>query len=44
MLNGKSLTDFTNLFLPNSFKRNDDITLNFLKNGYECHSFKEGKK
>ena len=27
MLAGKTLTDFTNLFLPNDFKRNDDIIL-----------------
>ena len=29
MFNGNSLTDFTNLFLPNEFKRNDDIILNY---------------
>ena len=28
MLAGKTITDFTNLFSPNNFKRNDDITLN----------------
>ena len=34
MLEGKSLTDFTNLFSPNDFKKSDDITLNyFMKNG-----------
>ena len=27
MLAGKTLTEFTNLFSPNNFKRNDDITL-----------------
>ena len=33
MFKGNSLTDFTNLFLPNDFKRNDDIILNcFLAN------------
>ena len=26
---GKSLTDYTNLFLPNNFKKNDDIVLNY---------------
>ena len=26
---GKSLTDYTNLFSPNNFKNNDDITLNY---------------
>ena len=30
MLAGKAITDFTNLFSPNNFKRNDDITLNYL--------------
>ena len=30
MLKGKSLTDFTNLFSPNNFKRNDNISLNYL--------------
>ena len=29
MLAGKTLTDFTNLFSPNNFKRNDDIILNY---------------
>ena len=29
MLAGKSLTEFTNLFSPNSFKRNVDIILNY---------------
>ena len=37
MFMGKSLTDYTNLFSPNNFKRNDDITLscflNKLQNG-----------
>ena len=28
MLAGKNLTDFTNLFSPNNFKKNDDIILN----------------
>ena len=30
MLAGKTLTDFTNLFSPNNFKKNGDITLNYL--------------
>ena len=30
MLNVKSLTDFTNLFSPNNFKKNNDIILNYL--------------
>ena len=34
MLKGKSLTDFTNVFLPNSFKKNDGIILNYFKNGW----------
>ena len=33
MLAGKTLTKFTNLSLPNNFKKNDDITLkHFMKN------------
>ena len=31
MLEGKRLTDFTNLFSPNSFKKNDDIILNYFQ-------------
>ena len=29
MLKGKSLTDFTNLFSRNDFKKNDEIILNY---------------
>ena len=29
MLAGKALTEFTNLFSPNNFKKNDDIILNY---------------
>ena len=29
MLKGKTLTEYTNLFLPNIFKKNDDIILNY---------------
>ena len=32
MFNGKTLTDYTNLFSPNDFKKNDDIVLNYFKN------------
>ena len=32
MLKGKRLTDYTNLFLPNDFKRNDDTILNYFMN------------
>ena len=32
MLKDKSLTDFTNLFSPNDFKKNDDIILNYFEN------------
>ena len=32
MLEGKSLTDFTNLFSPNNFKKNDNIILNYFLN------------
>ena len=31
MLAGKKLTDYTNLFLPNDFERNDDIITSFFK-------------
>ena len=31
---GWGLTDFTNLFSPNSFKKNDNIILNNFKNKY----------
>ena len=38
MLAGKTLTEFTNLFSPNNFKKNDDIILNYFtkmfKNGW----------
>ena len=33
MLNGETLTDFTNLFLPKSFLKNVDIILDYFKNG-----------
>ena len=29
MLAGETLTEFKNLFSPNNFKKNDDITLNY---------------
>ena len=29
MIAGKTLTDFTNLFSPNNFKKNDDMILNY---------------
>ena len=38
MLKGKSLTDFTNLFSSNNFKKNDDIISNYFKMG-EYNSF-----
>ena len=34
MLKDKNLTDFTNLFSPNDFKKDDDIILNYFKNGW----------
>ena len=34
MLKDNNLTDFTNLFSPNNFKKNDDIVLNYFKNRY----------
>ena len=32
MFKGKSLTDYTNLFSPKNFKKNDDIILNYFLN------------
>ena len=32
ILAGKTLTEYTNLFLPNNFKKNYDIILNYFKN------------
>ena len=32
MFKGKTLTEFTNLFSPNDFKKNDDIILPYFKN------------
>ena len=32
MFKGKSLTDYTNLFSPNNFKKNDDINLTYFLN------------
>ena len=32
MFKGKSLTEYTNLFSPNDFKRNDDTILNYFMN------------
>ena len=29
MFKGKSLTDYTNMFSQNNFKRNDDVILNY---------------
>ena len=29
MLAGKTLTEYTNLFSPNNFEKNDDIILNY---------------
>ena len=33
MLEGKGSTEFTNVFLPNNFKKNYDIILNYFKSG-----------
>ena len=35
MLAGKNLTDYTNLFFPHDFKKNDNTILNYFK--YECN-------
>ena len=34
MLKSKSVTDFTNIFSRNNFKKNDDIILNCFENRY----------
>ena len=34
MLAGKTLTDFTNLFSPNNFKKNDDIILTYFMTNF----------
>ena len=34
MLKGNNVTDFTNLFSPNNFKKLDDIILKYIKNRY----------
>ena len=31
MFKGKTLTEYTNLFLPNNFKKNDDIIMSYFK-------------
>ena len=37
MLAGKTLTNFTNLFTPNNFKKNDDMILKyFMTNVKKC--------
>ena len=33
MLASKKLTDFTNMFSPYDFKKNDDIILSYFKDG-----------
>ena len=32
MLKGKTLAEYTNLFSPNNFRKNDDIILNYFMN------------
>ena len=34
MLTGKTLTDYTNLFSPHNFKKNDDIILSYFYGQY----------
>ena len=34
MLKGKNVTDFSNLFSPINFRKNDDIILNYFQNGW----------
>ena len=38
MLAGKKLTDFTNLFSPHDFKKNNDIILDFFSKMNECNT------
>ena len=40
MFKGKSLTDYTNLFSPNNFKKIDDITLNYFLNNFKMVEIK----
>ena len=40
MLKGETLTEFTNLFSPNNFKKNYDIILRKCLNMAECNSIK----
>ena len=35
MLTGKNLTEFTNIFSLNNFKKNDDIILNYFLNTFK---------
>ena len=35
MFNDNGLTDFTNLFSPNDFKKKDDIVLNYLLTNFQ---------
>ena len=35
MLAGKKLTDYTNLFSPHDFKKNDNIILSYFKNEWK---------
>ena len=32
MFKGKTLTEYTNLFSPNNFEKNDDLILSYFKN------------
>ena len=40
MFKGKSLTDYTNHFSPNNFKKIDDITLNYFLNNFKMVEIK----
>ena len=35
MLKGKTLTKYTNRFLPNNFKKNDDTILNYFMSKFK---------
>ena len=39
MIAGKTLLDYTNLFSPNDYKKNDKIIYNYFKDKYGKHWF-----
>ena len=44
MLKGKTLLDYTNLFSPNDFKKNDQVIKRIFKNEkFKCHRINKCK-